>query len=352
MMRSDSRARRFSPVALVMALLALMALTPVLSAGAQDATPAATVTPYEAPENAGDLEGSVEVDGSSTVAPITEAVAEDFQEVAPNVQVSVGVSGTGGGFERFCNGETDIADASRPIEDEEAALCAENGVEYYRFEVAFDGITIVVNKNNTALTCISVESLADLWTEGSDVTTFADLGEGLPDEEISLYGPGPDSGTFDFFNEVILGDDVAPRTDYTPSEDDNVLVEGVSGDDNALAYFGYAYFTENQDQLNAVAVATESDLSNCVTPSLETIANGTYQPLSRPIYIYVKAESLTRPEVQEFLRFYIANTGTLSEDVGYVAAPAADYAGAQEKLEGAISGTVEPDSAATATPES
>jgi phosphate transport system substrate-binding protein len=340
------------PLALVIALVSMVALTPALRVVAQEATPAATITPYEAPDNAGDLEGSIEADGSSTVGPITEAVAEEFQQVAPNVQLSVGISGTGGGFERFCNGETDIQDASRPIDEEESALCAENNVEYYRFEVAFDGITVAVNKNNTALTCVSVESLAALWTEGSDVITFADLGEGLPDEEISLYGPGPDSGTFDFFNEVVLGEDVEPRTDYTPSEDDNVLVEGVAGDENALGYFGYAYYTENQDRLSAVAIATENDLSNCVAPSLETIADGTYQPLSRPIFIYVKAESLSRPEVQEFLRFYIANTGTLSEDVGYVAAPAADYAAAQEKLEGAIGGTAEPDSATTATPES
>ncbi len=352
MMRIKFTPWSLSPLRLLVILLAMVALTPALRVGAQEATPSATVTPYEPPANAADLEGSIEVDGSSTVGPITEAVAEEFQSVAPDVQVSVGISGTGGGFERFCNGETDIADASRLIEDEEAALCAENGFEYYRFEVAFDGITVVVNKNNTALTCISVESLAALWTEGSDVTTFADLGEGLPDEEISRYGPGPDSGTFDFFNEVILGEDVTARTDYTPSEDDNVLVEGVAGDENALGYFGYAYFVENQDQLNAVAVATENDLSNCVAPSLETIADGTYQPLSRPIYIYVKAESLTRPEVQEFLRFYIVNTGTLSEDVGYIAAPASDYAEAQQKLEGVISGTVEPDSATAATPES
>lgn len=351
MARIDVRRRRTVPVMLFIALLAMVALAPALRVRAQEATPAATITPYEAPDNAEELEGSIEADGSSTVAPITEAVAEDFQQVAPNVQVSVGISGTGGGFERFCNGETDIQDASRPIDEEEAALCAENGVEYYRFEVAFDGITVVVNKNNTALTCISVESLAALWTEGSEVTTFADLGEGLPDEEISLYGPGPDSGTFDFFNEVILGEDVAPRTDYTPSEDDNVLVEGVTGDENSLGYFGYAYFTENQDQLNAVSIATQNDLSDCVAPSLETIANGTYQPLARPIFIYAKAESLSRPEVQEFLRFYLANTGTLSEDVGYVAAPDADYAAAQAKLEGAIDGTVEPDSAMAATPE-
>lgn len=294
------------------------------------------------------LSGSVEIDGSSTVAPVTEAVAEEFRLAgAENVEVVLNVSGTGGGFERFCNGETDISNASRPISESEMELCAENGVEYYLFEVGQDGITVVVNPANTFLTCISTEDLAAIWEEGSTITTWADINPDYPADPIALYGPGPDSGTFDFFNEVILGEERVPTTNYTPSEDDNVLVEGIAGDPNALGYFGYAYFVQNEGIVTDVAVATSDDLSDCVEATPETIRDGSYV-LSRPLYVYVNAESLQDPAVQEFLRFYLANAEALVAETGYVALPAEEYTALTEKLDAAIAGEVEPDSAAPA----
>ena len=297
------------------------------------------------------LSGTIEIDGSSTVAPVTEAVAEEFGLAGgENVEIALGVSGTGGGFERFCNGETAISNASRPIDEEEIALCAENGVEFNQFELGQDGITVVVNPANAFLTCISTESLAAIWEEGSTIETWADVNPEFPAEPINLYGPGPDSGTFDFFNEVILGEDRVATTDYTPSEDDNVLVEGVSGDVNALGYFGYAYYVESQDVVTAVGLATTEDLSDCVLPTPETIGDGSYA-LSRPLYIYVNRESLQDEAVQEFLRFYLANAETLVAEVGYIARPAEGYTELLAELDGIISGEVGPDSGAEGTPE-
>jgi phosphate transport system substrate-binding protein len=259
--------------------------------------------------------------------------------------VTVDISGTGGGFKRFCAGETDVQNASRPIRDEEVQACAEAGVEYYEFQVAFDGLSIVVNPANDFVECLTVDQLKRLWEPNSTVQTWQDLNPEWPAEEISLYGPGPDSGTFDYFTEVIVGEAKASRTDYTPSEDDNVLVEGVAGDPNALGYFGYAYYKQNQDRLKLVAV---DGGNGCVLPSKEAIRDGSYTPLARPIFIYVKAESLERPEVQEFVRFYLANAAELAQDVGYVDSPAEAYAAAQQKLEGAIAGAVPPDGPGTA----
>lgn len=299
------------------------------------------------------LTGTVEIDGSSTVAPVTEAVAEEFGLAgATNVEIALGISGTGGGFERFCNGETAISNASRPIAEDEVELCAENGVEYNLLELGQDGITVVVNPANSFLTCMSVENLAALWEDGSTIETWADLNSEFPADTINLYGPGPDSGTFDFFNEVILGEDRVSTTDYTPSEDDNVLVEGVSGDVNALGYFGYAYYVESQEAVTAVALATADDLSDCVQATPETIADGSYV-LSRPLFIYVNRESMQDEAVQAFLRFYVNNAETLVAEVGYVSLPAENYTALLEELEGIISGEVGPDSEAAAegTPE-
>ena len=339
-----TRTHPSAPWALALVFVAMLAAAPsALIARAQDASPEADL---------GALEGEIEIDGSSTVSPITEAAAEEFGAAgAEGVDISVGVSGTGGGFERFCNGETDIQDASRGIEEDEIALCAENGVDYYELELGSDGITVVVNEENTDLTCISTAQLAQVWAEDGEVSTFADLNPEFADEEIALYGPGPDSGTFDFFNEEILGEDVAATTDYTPSEDDNVLVEGVGGDQNALGYFGYSFYAENEETLNAVALATTEDLSDCVEPSPETIRDGSY-PLSRPLFIYVKAESLQDEAIQEFVRYYAANAETLVQSVNYVPLPTEDYAALTARVEGAISGDTEPDSAAAeGTPE-
>jgi phosphate transport system substrate-binding protein len=293
------------------------------------------------------LSGEIVSDGSSTVGPLTQAVAEEFNGQAPNVQISVDISGTGGGFERFCAGETDVQNASRAIEEDEIAACAENGVDWYEFEVAYDGLTVVTNTENTWLTCITTDQLKQLWQKESPATTWADLNPDYPADTVNLYGPGTDSGTFDFFVETILGEDEI-REDFTPSEDDNVLVEGVAGDVNALGYFGLAYYEANQDTLNAVAV--DAGDGNCVAPSPETVQDGTYAPLSRPLYVYVKDESLQRPEVQEFTRFYLSEAPALAAEVGYVASPEETYAEDVASFEAAISGTGTPDSAAAATP--
>ncbi len=293
------------------------------------------------------LSGEIVSDGSSTVGPLTQAVAEEFNAQAPNVQISVDISGTGGGFERFCAGETDVQNASRAIEEDEIASCAENGVDWYEFEVAYDGLTIVTNPENTWLTCITTDQLKQLWQKESPANTWADLNPDYPADTINLYGPGTDSGTFDFFVETILGEDEI-REDFTPSEDDNVLVEGVAGDVNALGYFGLAYYEANQDSLNALAV--DNGDGNCVTPNAETVQDGTYAPLSRPLYVYVTAESLQRPEVQEFVRFYLSEAPALAAEVGYVASPDETYAEDVASFEAAISGSGTPDSAAAATP--
>ena len=291
------------------------------------------------------LTGEIVSDGSSTVGPMTQAVAEEFAAVAPQVQTSVDISGTGGGFARFCQGETDLQNASRPIDEDEIATCAENGVDWYEFQVAIDGITVVTNPENTWLECITTEQLANLWRSENNATTWADLNPEYPADTINLYGPGTDSGTFDFFVETILGEEDV-REDFTPSEDDNVLVEGVAGDVNALGYFGAAYYQENQEILNAVGI--DSGDGNCVEPTSETIADGSYQPLARPLFVYVRADSLERPDVQEFIRFYLAQAGVLAPEVGYVSAPEDVYAADLESLENAVAGTGTPDSAAVA----
>ena len=288
------------------------------------------------------LSGEIVSDGSSTVGPVTQAVAEEFAAVAPNVRTSVDISGTGGGFQRFCSGETDLQNASRAIEAEEAALCEENGVEFLEFPIAIDGLTVVANPANDFLECLSVEALEQIWRAEEPAQTWADLNPEFPAETIALYGPGTDSGTFDFFVETVLGEDGEIRQDFTPSEDDNVLVEGVAGDPNALGYFGLAYYIENQDALKAIAI---DGGQGCVVPSVETVEDGEYTPLSRPLFIYVNEASLERPEVQEFVRFYIEQAPALVGDVGYVAQPAAQYEADMELVEAAISGE------APATPE-
>ena len=320
----------------LVAFLGTMTLAPVTVA--QDATP----VPYTAPEDIADISGSLESDGSSTVGPVTEAVIEEFAAVAPGITVTNGISGTGGGFERFTIGEIPIANASRPIADDEVELAAQNGIEYYRFDVAYDGISVVVSAENEFLESLTVEQLAQLWSADGGVTNWSDLDPSFPDEPVELYGPGADSGTFDFFNEEVLGEDVGVRTDYNPSEDDNVLVEGVAGSPNALGYFGYAYYEANAESLRLVPI---DNGDGPVEPSVETIGNGTYAPLSRPLFIYVNAETLqSDPALQEFLRFYLASSAELSADVGYVALPAELGVEQQTKLEGAISGEVAPDS--------
>lgn len=311
----------------------------------------AAQTEYQAPDDIEEMSGSIEADGSSTVAPFTEAVIEEFAAVAPGIAVTNGVSGTGGGFKRFVEGDTALSNASRPIADDEVEIAASTGVNWYEFEVCYDGLSIVVNPANDWVESMTVEQLRDLWIEGSTIMNWSDLNPEWPEERIELYGPGSDSGTFDYFNEAILGDDMAPRTDYQPSEDDNVLVQGVAGSPNALGYFGYAYYLENSDSLRVVPI---DGGNGPVEPNHDTIADGSYAPLSRPLFEYVNAEMLqSDPALQEFMRFMLANSGPLAEDVGYIALPGDVVQEQQDKLEGAISGEIAPDSSAMeATPAS
>jgi phosphate transport system substrate-binding protein len=264
----------------------------------------------------GDLSGRIEADGSSTVGPYTTAAAERFQAENSDVQVTVGVSGTGGGFERFCRGETDLSNASRPIkEDEEVPVCKENGVEYVEFQVANDALTVVVNPENDWATCLTVEQLKKMWEPGSKVNNWNQVDSRFPDQELKLFGAGTDSGTFDYFTDSINGEEGASRTDYSATEDDNVTVQGVSGDKGALGYFGFSYFEENQDKLKAVEI---NDGDGCVAPSVEAAQTGTYTPLSRPLFVYVKKESLARPEVEAFIRFMLDNEKEIADAAQFV----------------------------------
>jgi phosphate transport system substrate-binding protein len=281
------------------------------------------------------LGGRVVADGSSTVWPITVEVADRFAAVASNVDVEVGLSGTGAGFTRFCEGASDVQDASRPITEEERAACAKGGVEYQAFEIGLDGITVVVHPSNEFVECLTVDQLRRLWQLDDPARTWRDLDPTWPDQVIDLYGPGPASGTFDLFTTVIVGETGTTHADYTPSEDDHVLVEGVAADENALGYAGYAYFVQTQDRLKAVPIDIGA---GCVAPSPATIADGSYRLLSRPLFIYVNQTSLDRPAAREFLRHYLATAKTAVETVGYVATTDEIYAANQAELEATIAG--------------
>jgi phosphate transport system substrate-binding protein len=283
---------------------------------------AIVVTAATVPVKAAKLEGTIRIDGSSTVFPITEAVAEEFAGVQPRVRVTVGISGTGGGFKKFTVGETDISDASRPIKDKEAAKAKENGIEFIELPVAFDGISVVVNPNNDFCHTLTVDELYRIWNPDSTVKTWKDIRPEWPDRPIKLYGPGTDSGTFDYFTEAVNGKAQSCRADFTASEDDNVLVQGIAGDADALGFFGFAYFVENQQRLKLVSI---DNGTAAVAPSMETIRDGTYQPLSRPIFIYISTAAAPRPEVGEFVKFYLDNAATLVPEVGYVPLPAHLY---------------------------
>ncbi len=268
-----------------------------------------------AQQPATELAGTVKIDGSSTVYPVSEAVAEEFNKTNPKVEVTIGVSGTGGGFKKFTIGETDISNASRPIKDSEKEQAAANKIEYIELNVAYDGLSVVVNKDNTWVDYLTVEELKKIWEPESKVKTWKDVRPEWPAEEIKLYGPGTDSGTFDYFTEEIVGKAKASRADYTASEDDNVLVQGIAGDKNGLGYFGYAYYVENQDKLKVVPVDSGK---GPIAPSIETINNKTYSPLSRPLLLYVNKASLKRPEVYAFVKFYNEHAKELSKEVGYI----------------------------------
>lgn len=281
-------------------------------------------------DSTGGVTGSVEIDGSSTVFPITEAVAEEFMaETGGDVRVTVALSGTGGGFRRFCSGETHISNASRPITEEEIAACEAAGIEFHEFEVALDGLAVIANPANTFAECLTVEELRRIWEAGSTVQTWADIRPEWPAQPLRLYGPGTNSGTFDYFTEEITGEAGASRADYTASEDDNVLVQGVSGDVNALGYFGYAYYSENQSRLKVLGVDSGE---GCVTPTPETIEGGQYRPLSRPLLLYVSDEALQDPAVHSFVEFYLNAAPELSAEVGYVPMSPGAYEEERAKL--------------------
>ena len=276
----------------------------------------------------------VKVDGSSTVYPVTEAVAEDFQKAKKNtVKVTVGISGTGGGFKKFCRGEIDVANASRPILKKEMEECAKAGVQYYELPVAFDALTVIVNPKNDFVKALTVEQLKKMWEPAAQgqVKSWKDIDPSFPNEPLKLYGAGSDSGTFDYFTEAIVGKAKSSRGDYTASEDDNVLVQGVSRDKGGLGYFGFAYYIENQKKLKAVPIIAAAG-KPAVSPSPEAVENGAYQPLSRPIFIYVSAKSIEKPEVREFVEFYMKNASTLVKEVKYVPLPAKVYTGNIEHI--------------------
>ena len=264
----------------------------------------------------------IRIDGSSTVFPVTEAVAEEFQKANRGTKVTVGISGTGGGFQKFCRDEIDISDASRPISATERAACEKTGVQYIELPVAYDGLAVVVHPKNTWASSMTVAELKKLWEPAAQgkVTKWSQVRDGWPDKEIHLFGPGVDSGTFDYFTEAIMGKADVSRGDYTSSEDDNVIVQGISGDEFALGYFGFAYYEENQGKLKLVAVddGNGANGEGPILPSPESVKNGTYAPLSRPIFVYPKVKALDRPEVKSFIDFYLLQGVPLVREVGYI----------------------------------
>jgi phosphate transport system substrate-binding protein len=305
------------------ALAAFVVLLAILAAGCGRERPsdAASTTTQSEEEAIGGFEeealsGRIEADGSSTVAPLVTLAAERFRKQEPGVKVTVGVSGTGGGFERFCAGETDLSDASRPIEDEEKAACEKKHIQFRELQVANDGLTIVVNPDNDWVDCLTVDQLKKIWEPGSKVKSWKDVDDSFPDEKLELFGPGTDSGTFDYFTGAIVGEEGASRSDYSATEDDNVIVNGVSGGKGALGYIGLSYVEQNKGKLKAVPV---DGGDGCVAPSVETVQDGSYKPLSRPLLVYARPDTLQdRLEVTEFLTFLIENQRSLARAALFV----------------------------------
>lgn len=305
-----------------------------------DGTPPLVTPPIAAPAGAlSDLRGTIVIDGSSTVFPITEAAALGFREMARGVDIRLGVSGTGGGFAKFCAGETAVSNASRPIKQSEAEQCAAAGIAYVELPVAFDGISVVVHAENTWAVCMSVAELRQLWEPAADqrVTRWSQIRSFWPDLPISLYGAGADSGTYDYFTQAIVGEEGVSRSDYTASEDDYLIAQDVAEDRGGLAFFGYAYYREYADRLRVVAI---DNGQGCITPDLTTIADTSYQPLSRPIFIYVRADALDRPEVRAFIDFYLANGPALVESARYIPLPRRAYDLAIRRVERRLTGSV------------
>jgi phosphate transport system substrate-binding protein len=281
----------------------------------------------------GGASGTIVADGSSTVGPFTSAAAERFQNENPDVKVTVGISGTGGGFERFCRGETDLSDASRPIKDEEKKLCEENDIQYTEFLVANDALTVVVNPDNDWTKCLTVGQLRKIWEPGSKVDNWREVDPKFPDQRLTLFGPGTDSGTFDYFTAEIVGEEGKSRSDYQASENDNVLVQGVAGDKGALGYFGFSYLEENQDKLRAVAV---DGGNGCVMPSVKSAQSGEYKPLSRPLFVYAKKSSFERREVEKFIEYLIDNERAIAKSARYIPLTDAQVDEARRELRDAL----------------
>jgi phosphate transport system substrate-binding protein len=279
-----------------------------------------------------ELSGRIEIDGSSTVGPFTSRAAERFQQEESGVQITVGVSGTGGGFERFCAGETDMSNASRPIDEDEVSDCEQKGVEYVEFQVANDALTVVVNKDNDWATCLTVDELKKIWEPGSKVDNWSEVKADFPDEKLTLFGAGTDSGTFDYFTDAIVGEEGASRSDYSASENDNVTVQGVSGQEGGMGYFGFSYYEENQDTLKALEI---DGGDGCVAPSVETAQDGSYKPLARPLFVYAKTESFQKPEVQAFVQYTLDNAIEIAEEADFVPLTEEQVQKAQDDFEAA-----------------
>jgi len=294
------------------------------------------------PAGAGD--SMVVADGSSTVYPITEAVAEEFQKANPGVKATIGISGTGGGFKKFCAGETDISDASRPIKPTEVEACAANKIEYIELPIAYDGLAVVVNPKASWVDCMTVAELKKMWEPEAQATVkkWSQVRDGWPDKDLHLFGPGVDSGTYDYFTEAINGKEHASRGDFQSSEDDNVLVQGISSDPQALGFFGYAYYEENKGKLKLLGIddGKDEDGKGCIKPSRESVEKGEYQPLARPLFIYVKKQSADRPEIQKFVSFYLEKGPALVGEVGYIALPADAYKLAKKRFDGKVTGSL------------
>jgi len=290
------------------------------------------------------LEGTVALDGSSTVYPISEAVGEEFQKANPRTKVTIGIAGTGGGFKRFCNGETDVANASRPIKQSEIEACAANKVDYIELPIAYDGLTVMVNPSNGWAPCMTVAELKTLWAPEAQgkVTKWSQVRAGWPDKEIHLFGPGVDSGTYDYFTEAVVGKQHSSRGDFQSSEDDNVLVQGISNDPLALGFFGYAYYAENKDKLKLVGIddGNAANGEGCVLPTPETVEKGTYQPLARPLFIYVRASKADDPVVRAFVESYLEKAPELVKEVGYIPFNREAYGLVKKRFEEKKTGTL------------
>jgi phosphate transport system substrate-binding protein len=305
---------RLRPLTVAVLLTLLATALAAGCGGGRDGDDAADggTTPPAAPS---DLSGRIEADGSSTVGPYTTAAAERFQRENPDVRITVGVSGTGGGFERFCRGETDLSNASRPIKKEEQAICEENGVDFVEFLVANDALTVVVNPANDWATCLTVEELKAIWEPGSKVGNWNQVRSEFPDQKLVLAGAGTDSGTFDYFTDAVVGEEGASRSDYTASENDNVTVQAVAGEKGGLGYFGFSYLEENQSKVKGIEI---DGGEGCVAPSVETAQDGSYEPLSRPLFVYAKTESLAQPQVEAFVGFILDHETEIAQAARFV----------------------------------